>query len=68
MKITEYDYLSKVFLFLQQKLEIQKGCWTFGLQASKTHVLMWRLFMSSTMRAAIYIGVGYEESLETSKL
>ena len=68
MKITDYSYLSKVFMFLQQQKGVQKGCETFGIQASKTNIMMWRLFVSSSMRAAIHLGLNHEENLETYKL
>ena len=55
MKITDYSCLSKVIMFLQQKLGVHKGCETFGIQASKTNIMMWRLFLSSSMRAAIHL-------------
>ena len=64
MTIKYYSYLSKVFTFLQQKLVVQKGCETFGIQASKTNIMMLGMFVSSSIRAAIY----YKENLETYKL
>ena len=68
MKITYYSYLSKVFTFLQQKLVVQKGCETFGIQASKTNKMMLGMFLSSSMRAAVHLHLNYEENLETYKL
>ena len=68
MKITDYSYLSKVIMFLPQKLGVQKLCETFGIQASKTNIMMWGLCMSWSLRAAIHLGLHYEENLETNKL
>ena len=67
MKITDYQYLSNVFQFRQQKLGIKTGCVTFGIEATKTNILMWGLLMSSSMRAAIHLGLNHEENLETYK-
>ena len=67
VKITGYSHPSKVFMFLQQKLVVQNGCETFEIQASQTDIMMWGLFVSSSMRAAIDLGLNYEENLETYK-
>ena len=50
------------------KLVVQKGCETFGIQASKTNIMMLGMFLSSSMRAAIHLHLNYEENLETYKL
>ena len=46
-----------LFNSCKQKLGIQKGHLTFGIEATKTNIFMWGLFMSSSMRAAIHLGV-----------
>ena len=38
---------------------------TFGIEATKTNILIQRLFMSSSMKAAIHLGLNYAENLET---
>ena len=39
----------------------------FDREAMKTNVLMWRLFMSSSMKASIHLGPKYTENLEVYK-
>ena len=67
MRITDSDFFSKIFRFLQKKLGIQEGRESPSVQASKTIIMMWGLFMSSSMRAAIYLELNYERNLETYK-
>ena len=65
MKITYYQYLSKVFQFLQRKFGIKTGYATFGIEATKTNILIWVFFISSSLTAAIHLGLNHEENLET---
>ena len=53
--------MTKIFLFLQQKYS------TFALEALKTNVLIWRMFMSSSMKAAIHLGPNYLAKMEIYK-
>ena len=68
MTIKYYSYLSKSSRSYNNKLVVQKGCETFGIQASKTNIMMLGMFLSSSMRAAVHLHVNYEENLETYKL
>ena len=54
--------MTKVFHFLHKKLGT-----TFALETSKTNVLIWGMFMSSSMKAAIHIGEIYLANLEVYK-
>ena len=59
MKYTNHQYMTKIFHFLQKKLGITASYSTFLMEASKTNVLMWRMFMSSSMKAAFHLGPNY---------
>ena len=67
MKYTNHQYMTKVFQFLQKKLGITAEHSTFSMGALKTDVLTWRMFMSSSMKAAIYLGPNYLANLEIYK-
>ena len=67
MKIPDHQNLTMVFQYLQKNLGITAGYSTFGIEAMKTNVLIWGLFMSSSMKAAIHHGPNYTENLEVYK-
>ena len=67
MQISKHQFLGKVVQNLQKKLGITENSPKFGIEAIKTNVLMWGLFMSSTMKAAIHLGPNYTENLEVFK-
>ena len=67
MKYTNHQYMAKIFHFLQKKLGIVEGYSTFSMEASKTNVLIWGIFMSSSMKAAIHLGPNYLANLEVYK-
>ena len=67
MGITDSDYIENIFRFLQKKCGVQEGHESFSVRASKTNILMWGLFMSSSMRAAIHLEQNYKKNLETYK-
>ena len=67
MQISNYQYVAKVFQHLKDRLGITENSSTVGIEALKTHVLTWRLFMASTMKAAIHLGPSYIENLEAYK-
>ena len=54
-------------IFLQKKLGITAGYSTFAFEALKTNVMVWRMFMSSSMQAAIHLGPNYLTNLEVNK-
>ena len=67
MMIADSNFLDKIFRFLQKKLGGQEGHESLGISASKTNIMMWGLFMSSSMRAVIHHGQNYKKNLETCK-
>ena len=56
MKFTNHQFRKKIFHFLQKKLGITEAYSTFSLVALKTNALIWRLFVASSMKAAIHLG------------
>ena len=64
MQISDYRYLVKVFRNLRKKLNLTEDSSMIGIEALKTNVLMWGLFMSATMKAAIHLGPNHIENLE----
>ena len=60
-------YMTKVFHFLHKKLGITAGYSTFSMETFKTNVQIWRMFMSSSMKAAIHLGPNYLANLEVYK-
>ena len=67
MQISDYRYLEKVFKNLQKELTIAEDAPVIGIEALKTNALIWGLFMSTTMEAAIHFGPNYVENLEVSR-
>ena len=57
----------KVFQFVQERLGMPASGATFSMQAYQTNVLIWRMFMSSSMTAAIHLGPKYLTSSEFYK-
>ena len=55
MRYTNHQYMTKVFQFLQKRLGMSATHATFSMQAYKTNVLIWRMFMPSSMKAAIHL-------------
>ena len=58
----------KIILNLQKKLGITEESSKFGIEPMKTKKLMWRLFMSPSMTAAIHPGPNYTENLAVYKV
>ena len=61
MKYTNHQYMTKVFQFMQKKLVSTAGNSTFALEALRTSVLKWGMFMSSSMKAASHLGLEEHE-------
>ena len=64
MKFTNHQNMTNIFHFQENKLGITPGCSTLSMEALKTNVLIWRMFMSSSMQAAIHLGPNYLANLE----
>ena len=67
VEIADFNYVSRVFQFLTKKLGIPEGKELFATEASKTNIMMWGWFMSSTMKEAIHLGLNHEENMEILK-
>ena len=67
MEYTNHQYMSKIFQFLQNRLGMSASDATITMQAYKTNVLTWRMFMSSLMKAAIHFGPRYLANSEIYK-
>ena len=67
MKYTNHQYMAKILHFLQKKLGMTSECSTFSMEAFNRNVLVWRMFMSSSMKAAIHLGPNYLANLEVYK-
>ena len=64
MQISDHRHFEKVFNSLRKKLNLAEDAPVIGVEALKTNVLIWRLFMSTTVKAAIHLGRNYVENLE----
>ena len=64
MQISDYRYVGKVFKNLRQKLTLSEDAQVLDL---KTNVLIWGLFVSTTMKASVHVGPNYNENLEGYK-
>ena len=67
MRISNQQYLTKVFQHLQKKLGFTRGPSTFAMESIVTSVLIWGLFTSSSMKAATHLGPNYKDNLEVYK-
>ena len=45
MRITDSDYIEKIFRFLQKKFGVQEGHESFSVRASKTNIMMCQVFV-----------------------
>ena len=61
MQISDHRYLEKVFKNLRKKLNLVEEAPIIGIEALKTNVWTWGLFMSTLMKAAIHLGPNYVE-------
>ena len=62
--VSDHRYFEKVFKNMGKKLNLAEEAPVTGVEALKTNVLIWGLFMSTMMKAAIHRGPNYTESLE----
>ena len=67
IKHTNHQYMTSVFHLLQRKLGLTAGYSTLTMEALKTNVLIWGMFMSSSMKAAIRLGSNHLANLEDYK-
>ena len=64
MQVSDHRYPERVFRNLRQKLNLAEEAPVLDL---KTNVLIWCLFTSTTMKAAVHLGPNYHENLEVYK-
>ena len=55
MEISNHRYMEKIFQCLQKKLGRSAIDATFSMEAYKASVLIWSMFMASSMKAAIHL-------------
>ena len=67
MKYTSHQYMTKVFHFFQKKLGITAGYSTFAVETLKANVLICKMLMSASMKAAIHLGTNCSTNLEVHK-
>ena len=59
--------MSKIFQCLRKMLRMSATNSTLPMEAYKTNVLTWRMFMTSSMKAAIHLGPNYVSKSEIYK-
>ena len=67
MEYTNHRYMGKIFQFLEKKLGMSAINATFSMDAYKTTVLTWRLFLASSMKAGIHRGPEFLTNSEVYK-
>ena len=56
LRFSKHRYMGKICQCLQKKLGRSALDATFSIESHKTNVLIWRMFMASSMKAAIHLG------------
>ena len=64
---TNHQCMTKILHFLPKDLGITEGYSNFSMEAFKTNVFIWRMFVSSSMKAAMHLGPNYLANLEVYK-
>ena len=67
MKFSNYPYVEKIFQCVQKKLGRTSINAAFSVDSCKNNVLAWELFMTSSMKAAIYLGPDFLDNSEIYK-
>ena len=62
MKFSDYLYVEKIFQCIQKKQGKTSINVTFSVDSFKNNVLTWRMFMTSSMEAAIHLGQDFWRS------
>ena len=62
VQISDYRYVDKIFEILRQKLRLG-----FKTLDAKTNVLIWGLFMLTTMKSSVHLGLQYQENFDAHK-
>ena len=64
---SNYSYVENTFQCVQEKLWRTSKNATFSVKSYKNNVLAWRMFMTSSMKAAIHLGPDFLENSEIYK-
>ena len=64
MKFFNCPYVEKIFHCIQKKLGRTSTNATFSVVSYKNNVLAWRMYMASSMKAAIHLGQDFLENSE----
>ena len=64
MQVSDNRHHENVFKNLRQKFNFAEEAPVLGIASSKTNVLIWVSFMSTTMKAAVHLGPNHTENLE----
>ena len=67
MEYTNHQYMSKIFQCLRKMLGMSATNATFSMDSYKTKKMTWRLFLTSSMKAAIHYGPNYVSNSEIYK-
>ena len=67
MKFSIYPYVQKIFQSMQKKLGRSSFHATFTVDSYKNNMLAWRMFMTSSMKAAIHLGSDFLGNSEIYK-
>ena len=67
MKFTNYPYVEKILQCILKKLGRTSINATFSADSYKNNVFAWRMFMTSSMKAAIHLGQDFVENSEIYK-
>ena len=67
IEYTNHRYMGKIFRNLEKKLGMSAINATCSMDANKTNVLRWRLFLASSINAAIHLGPDFLMNLEIYK-
>ena len=67
MEYTNHRYMGQIFQHLEKKFGMSTINATFSMDSYKTNVLTWRLFLASSMKAAIHLGSDFLTNSEIYK-
>ena len=67
MRFSDHQYMGKIFQCVQKKLGRSAINATFSMESYKTNVLTWRMFMASSMKAAIHFVSDFLKNSEIYK-
>ena len=66
MEYTNHQYTSKTFQFPLKRLGMSATNATFSMEAYKTIVFIWRMFMISSMKVANHLGPDFQKNIRRS--